>query len=479
MRGIVKRFGAVAANDGIDLDVGSGSIVGLLGENGSGKSTLMRVLFGMTRPDAGAIVFKGDALSGHTPASAIRAGIAMIHQHLTLVEAATVVENVMLGWDVAGRVLRRHAVAERIREASASLGLELDPASVVADLPLGRRQGVEILKAVLRGADLMILDQPTSNLAPPETERLLAVLRRLRDGGAGVVFISHKLGEVMAVCDEIVVLRAGRVAARIAAAGASRESLASAMIGQDLAPPAPRPTRVGRADALVRLRARARRGPGLGQIDLDLAAGEVLGLAGVDGNGQIELVELLAGMRRAVSGTLAIDGRDITHASVAGRMKAGLATMPADRSRTSLVRSMSVADNLRLRRRAVLPEAGALMRRFDIRCKGSRVPAALLSGGNQQKIVVAREIGAEPLVLVAHQATSGLDPGATGFVLEQIATLRDAGAAILYVSSELDEILAVADRIMVMFEGRVVGPVARGAVDLVRLGLSMSSGCDL
>ena len=479
MRGIVKRFGRVVANDGIDLEVAPRTIVGLLGENGSGKSTLMRILFGMTRPDAGQIMFKERTLSNHSPASALRMGIAMIHQHLTLVEAATVLENVMLGWEAAGRFLRRRAVADRIREASLSLGLELDPASVVGDLPLGRRQRVEILKAVLRGADLLILDEPTSNLALPEIEGLLAVLRRLRDRGAGVIFISHKLGEVMAVCDEIVVLRTGRVAYRTARARASQESLAGAMIGQDLAPPVRRPIRRARDDAPVRLRARALHGPGLAPIDLDLAAGEVLGLAGIDGNGQIELVELLAGMRRAMSGTLAIDGRDVTHIPVAARMAAGLATMPADRSRTSLVRTMSVADNLHLRRRAVLPEARSLMRRFDIRAVGSSVLVGSLSGGNQQKVVVAREVGAEPSVLVAHQATSGLDPGATDFVLDRIAVLRDTGAAILYVSSELDEILGLADRIAVMFQGRIIGPVAREAADPTRLGLSMSSGRDL
>ncbi len=351
--------------------------------------------------------------------------------------------------------------------------------SRVADLPLGRRQRVEILKAVLRGADLLILDEPTSNLAPPEVDGVLGVLRRLRDRGAGVVFISHKLTEVMAVCDEVVVLRAGRVVCRTPVAGAARAEIAAARIGKPLAPRVMRRAPGASGEARVRLHAHALRGPGLRPIDLDLVGGEVLGLAGVDGNGQIELVELLSGMRRAVSGTLSLDGRDITRRSVAARTASGLATMPADRSRTSLVRTMSVADNLRLRRRAVLPEARDAMRHFDIRAAGPQVAVGRLSGGNQQKIVVAREIGAEPAVLVAHQATSGLDPGATGFVLERVCALRDRGAAILYVSSELEEILSVADRIAVMFAGRIVGPVARERADPTRLGLAMSSGCDL
>ena len=476
MRGIVKRYGTVIANDGIDLEVHAGQIVGLLGENGSGKTTLMRLLFGMTWPDAGTIEVGGVPLVRHSPAQAIEAGVAMIHQHLMLVEAATVLENVMLGWDMAGRILRRRAIAARIGDTSAELGLDLDPDARVADLPLGRRQRVEILKAVLRGADLLVLDEPTSNLAPPEIDGLLAVLRRLRARGAGIIFISHKLGEVLSVCDEIVVLRAGRVASRRAAAQASGNALAADMIGVDRAPPRAG-TRDNQPARGVRLRAAGLAGPGLHAIDLDLAGGSVLGVAGVDGNGQIELVELLAGMRRPVSGTLTLDGRDVTRASVAARIRAGLAYMPADRSRTSLSRAMSIAENFRLRRRSGRPaDARTLMRAFDIRGVGPRSLVGSLSGGNQQKIVVAREIGCDPAVLVAHQPTSGLDPGATAFVLERIAALRDAGAAILYVSSELDDILAIADRVAVLFDFRLVGPVERAAADARRLGRWMSGG---
>ncbi len=478
MRGIVKRFGPVIANDGIDLDVASGRIVGLLGENGSGKSTLMRVLFGMTWPDGGRITFKGRALSGHDPAEAMQAGLAMIHQHLMLVDEATVLDNVMLGWKEAGRLLRRGLIASRIRETSARLGLDLDPNATVSRLPLGRRQRIEILKAVLRGADLLILDEPTSNLAPTEIDGLLAVLRRLRAEGSGVIFISHKLGEVLSVCDEVVVLRAGRVVSRRVTAGASRDDLATAMIGT--APPSlPRPRPITtKGPPIVRLRARDLAGRGVPAIDLDLVGGEILGLAGVDGNGQVELVELLAGMRDAASGTLALDGRDITRSSVGARLRAGLATMPADRQRTSLARGMSVADNLRLRRRPGPADLRATMREFDIRSASPGVKAGDLSGGNQQKIVVAREIGAGPAVLVAHQPTSGLDPGAGAFVLARIAALRDRGAAILHVSSELDEILAIADRVAVLSGGRLLGPLDRAAVDVRRLGLWMSGGRD-
>ncbi len=483
MRGIVRRFGAVVANDGIDLDVRCGQIVGLLGENGSGKSTLMKVLFGMIRPDGGSIVFKGRELSDHRPADAMAAGLAMIHQHFTLVEAASVLDNLMLGWPVAGAVLKRREIAERVRETSARFGLDLDPHARVADLPLGRRQRVEILKAILRGADLLILDEPTSNLAPAEVASLLGVLRRLRDAGAGIVFITHKLPEVLALCDEVIVLRAGRVAAKLQVAGASREDLATAMIGRDLTPP-PRGPAV--LPGPVRLSVSGLRAAGLDGVDFELRAGEVLGVAGVDGNGQLELVETLAGMGRARSGRIVLDGRDLTRTSVATRLRAGLAYIPADRARTSLVPRMSIAENLLLRqdgrwkavrhRRARNAAARAQMAAFDIRAAGPGAAAASLSGGNQQKIVIAREFDRRPAVLIAHQPTWGLDPGATAFVLRQVAALSAAGAAVLYVSSELEEVLAVSDRIAVLFDGRVAGIASRADADPGRLGLWMSGG---
>src|ERR1700677_3490083 len=278
MRGIVRCFGAVRANDGIDFDVGPGQIVGLLGENGSGKSTLMKVLFGMIPPDAGSIVFRGRPLAGHRPGNAMAAGIAMIHQHFMLVEAMSVAENVMLGWREAGRVLRRADIAERVREASRRFGLDLDPEARVGDLPLGRRQRVEILKAILREADLLVLDEPTSNLAPSEVADLLTILRRLRAEGKGIVFITHKLPEVLDVCDEVVVLRAGRVAGRAPVAGVSRAQLAEMMVGRDItAPHVPN----ARAPGAVRLAVQGLVAPGLTPLTFDLRGGEILGVAGV------------------------------------------------------------------------------------------------------------------------------------------------------------------------------------------------------
>lgn len=485
MRGIVRCFGALRANDGIDLDVAPGRILGLLGENGSGKSTLMKVLFGMLPPDAGSIVFRGRALAGHRPRDAMAAGIAMIHQHFMLIDAMTVVENVMLGWPEAGHVLRAAAMAARVSEASRRFGLDLDPGTPVAALPLGRRQRVEILKAILRNAELLILDEPTSNLAPSEVADLLAILRRLRAEGKGIVFISHKLPEVLEVCDEVVVLRSGRVTGRAPVAGTSRAALAEMMVGRDITTPhTPDP----RPPGAVRLAAQGLVAPGLASVTFEVRGGEILGVVGVDGNGQIELAETLAGLRRARDGRIALDGRDITHAPVAARIKAGMAYMPADRAHTALVRSMSVAENLMLRdcrrrpyARGVLltrapgaAKAQALMAEYDIRAPGPRTIVARLSGGNQQKVVVARELDRAPAVLIAHQAAWGLDPGATRFVLDRVVALRDAGAAVLYISSELEEVLAIADRIAVMAGGGFAGMVSRGEADLRQIGLWMA-----
>jgi general nucleoside transport system ATP-binding protein len=485
MRGIVRCFGRVRANDGIDLEVQPGEIVGLLGENGSGKSTLMKVLFGMIAPDEGKIAFRGRELSGHRPGDAMSAGIAMIHQHFMLIEAMTVVENVMLGWPESGRILKTAAIAARVREASRRFGLDLDPDAPVAALPLGRRQRVEILKAILREADLLILDEPTSNLAPSEVADLLSILRRLRAEGKGIVFISHKLPEVLEVCDKVVVLRDGRVSGRAPVQGVTRAQLAEMMVGRDVTMPHALDPQ---APGAVRLAVANLRAPGLVDVSFDVRGGEILGIAGVDGNGQIELVETLSGLRRAQAGTIALDGRDVTKASVAARTRSGMAYMPADRSSTALVRSMSIAENVMLRdsrrppyaqggflaRRSLASKACELMSDYQIRAPGPGTIVARLSGGNQQKIVVARELARKPAVLIAHQAAWGLDPGATRFVLERVIALRDAGAAVLYLSSELEEVLEISDRVAVMAGGGFAGVARRGEIDVKQIGLWMA-----
>lgn len=491
MHGIVKNYGAVRANRGIDLIVGESRVVGLLGENGSGKSTLMKVLFGMVRPDSGRIVFNGDILMDHTPRMAIAAGIGMIHQHFTLVNAMTVPENVMLGWDHAGLVLNPAGIAARIEEASRTYGLAVNPADVVGKLSFGQRQRVEIVKAILRGGKLLILDEPTSTLSPPEVAGLLGVIRRLKEQGRSVVFISHKLSEVMEICDEVVVLRDGAVSGHVQIADATRESLARMMVERDLLAPVRRTNRTPGAPLLT-VEGLSRRDDSGGQqlsgISFTIRAGEVLAVAGVDGNGQRELLDSLAGVTPAGAGRVRLNGIDISRMNVRQRLEAGLAYIPVDRARTSLVPRFTIADNLAMRdinrpplafgpfinARAVREMAWTRMADFDIRASNPDVPTSSLSGGNQQKIVVAREIGRQPKVLIAFQPTWGLDPGAARFVLDQILLLRDAGAAILYVSAELEEVLTLGDRIAVMSRGRLSSPAPRETVDVTQIGMLMA-----
>ena len=496
MHGIVKNYGAVRANRTIDLTVGEKRIVGLLGENGSGKSTLMKILFGMIRPDSGRIVFQGKTLVDHTtvdhtPRKAIAAGIGMIHQHFTLVEAMTVTENVMLGWDRAGVILKPREIARQIEEASRSYRLAVNPADVIAKLSFGQRQRVEILKAILGGSKLLILDEPTSNLSPPEVAGLLGVIRLLKEQGHSVVFISHKLSEVMEICDEVVVLRDGAVSGHVQIADATRESLARMMVERDLSAPLQRKNHTP-GEALLTVEGLSRRdGSGrqpLQNISFTIRAGEILAVAGVDGNGQRELLDTLAGIDPPRTGRVILNGIDITRMNVRQRLEAGLAYIPVDRARTSLVPGFTIADNLAMRdidrpqlsfglflnARALREMARTRMATFDIRASSPDVPASSLSGGNQQKIVVGREIGRQPKVLLAFQPTWGLDPGAARFVIDQILQLRDAGAAVLYVSAELEEVLTLADQIAVISRGTLSKPVSRAAVDVTRIGMLMA-----
>ncbi|QCK87599.1 ABC transporter ATP-binding protein [Phreatobacter aquaticus] len=490
MRGIDKAYGSVRANQGIDLDVPAGRIVGLLGENGSGKSTLMKVLFGIVRADAGTIRFSDQSLSAHTPREALAAGLGMIHQHFTLVDAMTVAENVALGWRDGGPWLKPAEIARRISEANRTYGLGVNPDDLVENLAFGQRQRVEITKAIVLGAELLILDEPTSNLSPPEVRDLLVVMHRLREQGRAVVFISHKLDEVLDICDEVVVLRDGQVAGRAPVAGATRADLARMMVGRDVTEPLVRRARVAGPTVLEAraLRFAEPHRQRLNGIDLVLRRGEVLGIAGVDGNGQTELADVLAGLRSAGAGMVLLDGEEITGESVSARLARGLAYIPVDRARTSLVPAMSVADNIALREfdrapfshrgwlrgRALASRAAERIQRFSIKVAHGSKPARTLSGGNQQKIVLAREIGREPKVLIAHQPTWGLDPGATRFVIDQILALRDAGGAVLYLASSLEEILAISDRIAVMHGGLLSEAIERDKVDVTEIGLLMA-----
>lgn len=486
MQGIEKAYGSVRANRGVDFEVPERRIVGLLGENGSGKSTLMKVLFGLTRPDRGVMLWRGREYAPRSPADALAAGVGMIHQHFTLAEGMTVAENVALGWAGAGRWwLRRGHLAERIRSGSAAYGLALDPGQRVGTLSLGARQRVEIVKALLRGARLLVLDEPTSVLGPAEVAGLLDVLRRLQGGGCSVVLISHKLHEVAAVCDEVVVLRDGRTAARVAGAEASPRRLAALLSGGRPAPafaPGAGTGRVRLSLGGVSLRRC------LAQVSLDVRAGEVLGLAGADGNGQRELAEVAAGLRRPDAGRVALDGRDATGWTAPRRMRAGLAYVPADRRGESLVPAMSLAENLALRdigsapfsrlgvlrREAAAAAGGAAIGRFGIRAAGPHGRVSALSGGNQQKVALARELARNPGVLVLVQPSWGLDPNAADAVRAAVLALRDAGAAVLWASTETDELLAVSDRIAVLAAGRITAVLPRAECSADRLSLLMA-----
>jgi ABC-type uncharacterized transport system ATPase subunit len=491
MQGICKWYGSVRANENVTLSVERAQIFGLLGENGSGKSTLMKILFGMVRADAGTIQFNGQALSGHSPRVAIRAGIAMIHQHFMLVEAMTVAENVMLGWKKAGAWLQEREVAKQIRLTSQEYGLDLDPDAVVGDLSFGKRQRLEIVKALLRGAELLILDEPTSNLSPLEVTALLAVMRRIAGDNRSIIFITHKLGEVFQVCEEVTVLRNGKNAGRCRTLQTTRNELASMMMGREFGSAPPRVEIVSGAEVLEVNRITLEDSSGFKRLDevtFSVRQGEILALAGVDGNGQTELVEVLAGLQTPTSGRIALDGRDITKKGVTDRLRAGIAYIPVDRSTTSLVLGMSVAENLALRDFAEPPlrrglwlnhpafhsQAISRISEFGIRGDGPKATVNTLSGGNQQKIVIAREIGRKPRVLVAFQATWGLDPGATRFVIDQIIELRNSGGAVLYLSSDLEELLGIGDRIGVIADGRLVGIVARDKADPAGIGLLMA-----
>ena len=491
IRGISKRYGWVSANRNISLTVRPGQILGLLGENGSGKTTLMKVLFGMVRPDAGTIQFKGEPLRDHNPRDAMAAGIGMIHQHFMLVDAMSVAENVMLGWLRAGRWLRKRTVKELIRETSSKYGLDLDPDAMVGELSFGRRQRVEIMKAILRGADLLILDEPTSNLSPPEVKSLLSVIRSLRQEGRSVIFISHKLSEIVEVCDDVVVLRLGEVVGECSVDRATREQLAAMMLGHEFPASQERATRSVSQEVLrvegLSLQTRSG-GERLRGIDFTLHEGEILAIAGVDGNGQGELVDVLAGLRAPTEGRIWLRDRDVTASDANARLAAGLSYIPVDRVNTSLVPAMTIQDNLALRdfdrsplrrgpwlnRSGFRLQALERIKSFSIHCGGPSLPASTLSGGNQQKIVLARELGRKPKVLVALQPTFGLDPGATHFVLDQIMALRNAGGAILYVSAELEEVMFLGDRVGVMFNGRLFGITERQDADLEKIGLLMA-----
>ena len=496
MAGIDKSFGPVRANRGASLEVGAGEIHALVGENGAGKSTLMRILSGMFTPDAGTVEVFGRDVTGWTTAQAIAAGVGMVHQHFMLVPTLSVAENVVLGDEPRRRlVLDRDKARRDVEELSRRTGLMVDPRRRVSELSVGEAQRVEILKALLRGAKVLILDEPTAVLSPPEVQELWGVLRGLRNNGATVVLITHRLDEVMDISDQITVMRAGTTVDRIRTSATTPGDIARAMVGREVALAAEADVyRPGRAetgaapalevrDLVVSAHGRPRAVDG---VSFQVRPGEILGIAGVEGNGQTELIEAIAGLTPVSSGAILLDGADVTALAVRGRGDAGLSHIPEDRHRRGLLLDYSIADNLvlgqqhrfqkglALDRDRIDRNAGEQVRAYDVRPADPALPARALSGGNQQKVVVAREMGRDFRVLLAAQPTRGVDVGAVELIHDRLRQARDAGKAILLVSAELNEVLALADRVAVMYGGRFVAVMPRAEASEEVLGPYMT-----
>ena len=478
LRSITKRFGRLVANDGIDLVVEPGQIHALLGENGAGKSTLMNVLFGLYQPDEGEILLDDTVQHFAGPGQAMAAGIGMVHQHFMLIPVFTVAENVMLGHEPTrfGGVLDLTGARAMVREISGRFGFDLDPDALVEDLPVGVQQRVEIVKALSRDARVLVLDEPTAVLTPQETDELMLTMRKLADGGTSIVFITHKLREVKAVADVITVIRLGKVVGS-AAPSASTAELASLMVGRDVeltidkAPPK-RGDEVLVVEDLTLFAPTGQRL--LDDISFTIRAGEILAIAGVQGNGQTELAEALVGLRSKLKGSIRLAGEEIIGHTVRRVLESGVGFVPEDRKTDGLIAEFTVAENLMLDRsfRGEFVSGLAIdfshrdefadtaIKEFDIRTPGSQTLVGRLSGGNQQKVVLARELGRELKLLVATQPTRGVDVGSIEFIHERIVEVRDSGVPVLIISTELDEVIALADRIAVMYRGAIVDIVS-------------------
>jgi general nucleoside transport system ATP-binding protein len=493
-RGITKRFPGVLANDAVDFDLRRGEVHCLLGENGAGKTTLMNVVFGLYQPDEGELCVDGEPVAFHGSADAIARGIGMVHQHFQLVQVFTVVENVILGEEVRrGLVLDLGEGRRRIRELSDRYGLEVDPDAKIEDLSVGQQQRVELVKALFRDADILILDEPTAVLTPAEVDEFFDVVRSLTGQGKSIIFITHKLREVLAVADRITVLRNGKVVGSADPGEATQESLATLMVGREIILSIDKdPAQAGEARLRVRdLSVTDDRGVrAVSGLGFEVREGEIYGIAGVEGNGQRELVEAIAGMRGVDGGTIELDGVDLAGATPRQVAERGVGHVPEDRNKHGIVGSFTIADNLVLntygrrpfvRRRirqlgAIDDQARDLVKRYDVRTPGIHVPVANLSGGNQQKVIIARELSGDPRLLMVAQPTRGLDVGSIEFIHRRIVEMRDAGTAVLLVSAELDEIFTLADRIGVLFRGRIVGEFDRAEATRATVGLLMASG---
>ncbi len=493
LRGITKRFPGVLANDHIDLTLDKGEVHALLGENGAGKTTLMNILYGLYQPDEGEIIVNGKPITVHSPSDAIAAGIGMVHQHFMLVPVFTVTENVMLGDETtrAGGFLDRQSVAAKITQISEQYKLDVDPNAYVRDLPVGVQQRVEIIKLLYRHADILILDEPTAVLTPQEADELFKIMQFLVEQGKSIIFITHKLREVMEFSDRITVIRRGKVVGSAKPAEADQNILAEMMVGRavdlevDKTPAQPGKI-VLNVENLVVLD--DRRQVAVDSISFEVCAGEILGIAGVQGNGQTELVKALTGLAPVQEGIINLDGQDISKSTPRQITELGSAHVPEDRQKDGLVLTFPVADNLVLntyylppfakgvvlQQGDIVKNANQLIQEFDIRTPGPMVEAGSLSGGNQQKVIVAREFSRPIKLLVASQPTRGLDVGSVEYIHRRIVQKRDEGCAVLLVSSELDEVMQLSDRIAVMFRGKIVDVLSAAEATKEGVGLLMA-----
>ena len=493
LKGITKRFPGVVANDNVDFELRRGEVHALLGENGAGKSTLMSILYGLYGADEGEILLDGKPLRTSSPREAIDAGIGMVHQHFMLIPVMTVAENIVLAAEpTKGPFLDLDAARDKVRDISQRFGLAVNPESRVESISVGQQQRVEILKALYRGAEILILDEPTAVLTPQEAKELFDIVRSLQAEGKSIIFISHKLNEVLQIADRITVLRRGRTVETVLKQGATEESLAKLMVGRDVllrvdktpAQPGEPLLTVEDVHVLDERGLEAVRG-----ISLTVHSGEILGVAGVDGNGQTELIDAIAGLTPVRSGRVIVGGDDVTGEGCKQCLDAGLGHIPEDRQRRGLVLDFSLAENIALHDYDSRPNsrfgwlypsrmvsrARGLLEDFDVRGGGPQTVASSLSGGNQQKVVLAREVSRDPQVLIAAQPTRGLDVGAIEFVHRRLVEQRDAGRAILLVSFELDEILSLSDRIVVVYEGRIAGEYGPDVTE-EELGIAMTGG---
>lgn len=494
LRDVTKLFPGVLANDRVSFSLEEGEILALLGENGAGKSTIMNVVYGLLSPDGGEILIDGEPVKIRSPRQAIDLSIGMVHQHFMLVEPLTVTENIVLGREPGKMgVIDLDQARERVVELSRRYGLKVDPDARISDLTVGMQQRVEILKALYQGARVLILDEPTAVLTPQEVRELFAVIRSLVDEGLSVVFITHKLEEVMTVSDRIIVMRAGRVVGETRPADTDDVGLARMMVGRDVVLRVEKPPAVRGEPVLTvkDLHVTGDRGiEAVSGVSFTVCGGEVVAVAGVSGNGQTELIEALVGLRKSDDGSIRLKDVDLTHAGPRKSIEAGVSHIPEDRHRRGLVLQFDLVENLvlgdhRMRpytrsgimnRRVIEEMAVTRIKDYDIRTPSATVLAGNLSGGNQQKVVVAREIGRKPELLIAAQPTRGLDVGAIEFVHREILTERANGRAVLLVSLELEEVLSLADRVLVMYEGRIVRELAAEEADAETLGYYMTGG---